>query len=406
MVCGYCLRNFWRGVLFWGVVAWVFSFFVSKSVGAQDKFFYFGVAVPVVLLLVFGDGGKIPKVILGVVALLFILSVPVFWSGDAEYLNLVGRYARYFILTSCVFLAPFLLRKDIDRLSRFLLWAIIVGAFIAALLQWLKFALVLNFELAPQGIAGVGGVGVNPNVTGAAMGVAFLVAGHMSFSLDKGWVRTFLTLACLLFFASICLAFARTAFVAVFMVLVMNRFPIRDFFVYYILLFVLCVFLLAVAWGVYGLDPILAFADRLLSGRVSIWRQLLHDVSGHWWFGLGLQRELEFYNPGPGVQYMTAHNIYFQAFRNGGFFALTALVSLVVLIVRNVDRGNSSYVWRSILSFGLLYALIDAYYYPVSDPNSNWLFLWLPAGYLLVAAIERNGGQERGGRGASFGADI
>lgn len=394
MVSVLSFRCLWRSLLFWGMVLWVLSFFVSVSVGSQDKIFYFGVAVPVFLLLVSGDGKGMPWVIYGVLVLLFLLSVPVFWSGDADYLNLVSRYLRYFFLTSCVFLAPFLLRGHLERLCQSMLWAIIAGAAVAALLQWLKFALVVDFELTSHGVGGVGGIGVNPNVTGAAMGVAFLVSLHVAASLDQGWLRAFCFFFCLLFLSSMSLALARTAFVALFMVLLIQKLPVRQFFVYYLLFFLCCVLLLAASWAVYGLEAVLEYTDRLLAGRVSIWSQLLKDVSGHWWFGLGLQRELEFYTPGLSRPYMTAHNIYLQTLRNGGVFALAALVSLMILIIKNIDSSKGSEPWRSVFIFGLIYALVDAYYYPVSDPNSNWLFLWLPAGYLLMAGIQKNGSRE------------
>ncbi len=388
MVSVQSFRGFWLGMLFWGMVLWVFSFFVSASVGAQDKIFYYAVALPVLLVMVSGGGGRLPFVLCGVLLLLFFLAVPVLWSGDAEYFNLVGRYLRYFFLTSCVFLAPFLLRVSLERLSELMIWAIIGGAIIAAILQWLHFVFVLDSRLTSHGVGGVGGIGVNPNVTGAAMGVAFLAALSVSSTMKNGWCRALLLCACLLFLSSMGLALARTAFVAVVAVLVLGKFPLRAFWLYYLLASVGAVFLAVMFWVAVGQEVALRHADTLLTGRVSIWSQLLSDVSGHWWFGLGLQRDLEFYTPGLSRPYMTAHNIYFQAFRNGGFFALSALVALVLLILRNIDVSKASTLWRNILFFGLVYALVDAYYYPVSDPNSNWLFLWLPAGYLLVAGMK------------------
>lgn len=388
MVSVQSFRDFWLGMLFWGMVLWMFSFFVSASVGAQDKIFYYAVALPVLLVMVTGGGRRLPFVLCGVLLLLFFLAVPVLWNGDTEYFNLVGRYLRYFFLTSCVFLAPFLLRASLERLSKLMLWAVIGGAIIAAVLQWMHFVFVLDFRLTSHGVGGVGGIGVNPNVTGAAMGVALLAAFYVSSTLKNGWCRALLLCACLLFLSSMGLALARTAFVAVAAVLVLGRFSLREFWRYYLLVSVGAVLLAVMFWIVVGQEAALHHADKLLTGRISIWRQLLSDVSGHWWFGLGLQRDLEFYTPGLSRPYMTAHNIYFQAFRNGGFFALSALVALVLLILRSIDVSKASKPWRSILFFGLIYALVDAYYYPVSDPNSNWLFLWLPAGYLLVAGMK------------------
>lgn len=399
MVSAQSFRDFWLGVLFWGMVLWVFSFFVSASAGSQDKIFYYAVAVPVLLVRISGGGGRLPSALYGVLLLLFLLAVPVLWNGDAEYLGLVARYLRYLVLTSCVFLAPFLLKASLERLSGLMLWAIIGGAIIAAVLQWLNFVFVLDLRLTSHGVGGVGGIGINPNVTGAAMGVALLAALSVCSTLKNGWCRALLLCACLLFLSSMGLALARTAFVAVAAVLVLGRFPLREFWRYYLLAFMGAVLLAVIFWIAVGQEAALQHADRLLTGRVSIWRQLLSDVSGHWWFGLGLQRDLEFYTPGLSRPYMTAHNIYFQAFRNGGFFALTALVALVLLILRNIDVSKASKPWGNILFFGLIYALVDAYYYPVSDPNSNWLFLWLPAGYLLVAGMKSKESQAvSGGR--------
>ena len=137
MVSVQSFRDFWLGMLFWGMVLWMFSFFVSASVGAQDKIFYYAVALPVLLVMVTGGGRRLPFVLCGVLLLLFFLAVPVLWNGDTEYFNLVGRYLRYFFLTSCVFLAPFLLRASLERLSKLMLWAVIGGAIIAAVLQWM-----------------------------------------------------------------------------------------------------------------------------------------------------------------------------------------------------------------------------------------------------------------------------
>jgi hypothetical protein len=377
-------RVFWQYFLFFGLILWVFFFYVCPSTGWQDKTFYYAVVIPVLFIFISGGGRELPKVVLFVVLLLFALMSPVFWSGDQDYWGLVARYLRYFLLTSFIFFAPFLVPEPISRLSKAMLWAIVAGGVVAAILQWMKFIFVLDFSITSHGVSGVGGIGINPNVTGAAMGVALLVAPSVALSIKEGWRGVFLFIVSLLFLSSMGLALARTAFVAVAAVLVLKKFPLRSFTKHYLGIVVLFLLFLLLCFGFFGQEKVLIFSDDLLTNRISIWRQLLNDVSGHWWFGLGLQRELEFVTPGLSRPF-TAHNLYLQVLRNGGFFAFFAILALVFLILRNIDTSQESEPWRGVLVFGLIYALVDAYYYPVSDPNSNWLFLWLPAAYLLAA---------------------
>jgi O-antigen ligase len=125
------------------------------------------------------------------------------------------------------------------------------------------------------------------------------------------------------------------------------------------------------------------------SFRPGIWKQLLADMNGHWWFGQG-------YLVNPKVEALGflhdhAHNSYLASLRDGG--ALGLLLLLAILAVAGLwalrlykDRGERLYL--ALLLYGMTCITMD-FDRLLVHPKEIWLFFWLPIALIMAVYPHR-----------------
>ncbi|MCZ6829288.1 MAG: O-antigen ligase family protein [Gammaproteobacteria bacterium] len=148
---------------------------------------------------------------------------------------------------------------------------------------------------------------------------------------------------------------------------------------------------LAVSWSLLAINP-QDWGHRVVdfSFRPGIWKQLLADMDGHWWFGKGylVDPKVEAY----GIVHNHAHNGYLASLRDGGLAGLAlilAILGLAGLWAFRLYRQRGERLYLALLLYGMTCISMD-FDRLLVHPKEMWLFFWLPIALIMAAYAHRD----------------
>ncbi len=362
-----------------GLLLYVCGFYLAPSSKAQYLTLYIGLILPALYYTLFHFRRYFlddQRALLWVALITIALYLPSLWV-DGDVLDTLRKNLKCVLFVISLGVAVRHLHLEYPQLQEHLPALILAASLIALAL----FFIVLAREgVIFRGNHGMGNLGDNPNETGLALSVGFLV---LTVSLMKK-VRLSAALLCLPFLVAITLASSRAAMLGLAVTL-----PFAFLFHHQrnrlaVLWLTLC---LAGALTIVGL--MLAGyldAERLLSKRPSLWGEFLsHFPEFNLLSGSGLSGSVTVFSQVQDKK-LEPHSLYFALLLRGGLLALALFIALIWLTVRkHGGRASRQSIWLYILLFGLTTQFFEGVY-PVRPPNSFWLYTWLPILMILLKA--------------------
>ena len=148
---------------------------------------------------------------------------------------------------------------------------------------------------------------------------------------------------------------------------------------------------LAVSWSLLAINP-RDWGPRVaeFSFRPGIWKQMLADMDGHWWFGRGylVNPKVEAY----GIIHNHAHNGYLASLRDGGLVGLAlilAILGLAGLWAFRLYRQRGERLYLALLLYGMTCIAMD-FDRLLVHPKEMWLFFWLPIALIMASYPHRH----------------
>lgn len=141
---------------------------------------------------------------------------------------------------------------------------------------------------------------------------------------------------------------------------------------------------IALLWQV--LQPTHGLLDRGLSYRPAIWLEVLRQLDGHWWFGLGLSHPQVFAVPGLEQPLADTHNIELGVLFSGGLIGLGLWMALYTYALRHAwqqRQRNDVLLASTLVVFGLAAGLTEGSAF-FSRPKEHWFLLWIPLALLAA----------------------
>jgi hypothetical protein len=148
---------------------------------------------------------------------------------------------------------------------------------------------------------------------------------------------------------------------------------------------------LGVSWSLLAINP-QDWGPRVadFSFRPGIWKQVLTDMDGHWWFGKGylVNPKVEAY----GMLHNHAHNGYLASLRDGGLIGLAlilAILGLAGLWALRLYRQRGERLYLALLLYGMTCIAMD-FDRLLVHPKEIWLFFWLPIVLIMASYPHRH----------------
>ena len=126
--------------------------------------------------------------------------------------------------------------------------------------------------------------------------------------------------------------------------------------------------------------------ERGLSFRPGIWGYVIEETAPHWLFGQGYHGDAPIPIDNGSQVVGHAHSLYLSVYRFSGLLGVVALVYLLFLtIARKVTSNN---VWKQdvtfwLFLFALLVCVVNARF-PLDRPGWIWLVFWIPLVLVLA----------------------
>jgi O-antigen ligase len=143
---------------------------------------------------------------------------------------------------------------------------------------------------------------------------------------------------------------------------------------------------LAASWGILAANPA-TWEQRVmtLSFRPGIWKQILDDMSGHWWFGHGYASDSTV--AAYGTVFDHAHNSYLATLRDGGIVGLALLIAMLMVGLWwawRLYRHHGQRLQLALLLYGMTCISTD-FDRLLIHPKELWLFFWLPVSLVMAS---------------------
>lgn len=142
----------------------------------------------------------------------------------------------------------------------------------------------------------------------------------------------------------------------------------------------------AASWALMAANPD-EWLNRVgdFSFRPGIWRQVVADMQGHWWFGHGylVNPEVGAY----GQVFSHAHNSYLASLRDGGLVGLALLLAILAIATRwgwRLYRDRGERIYLALIIYGMTCIAMD-FDRLLLHPKEIWLFFWLPIALIMAA---------------------
>jgi len=369
-----------------GFLLWVAGFYLAPSSGAQDRIYYNCFVIPF-LLLSFFKGKEFAldpryRNQRWLLFMVFLLWLPVCWGNSDNQLDVARKeFKNLLMIYSILFGTAFLLYRP-SSLLKHVQATIVSAAAIAAVLffhgAWQTFHQGSGIG---EGLNGYGNLGDNPNETGLAFAAALLVVMHKLPDL-RGKKLAGALLFAFAILVALLLTMGRTGMLAVAAgTLASYARYLRARQVAVLFLSAGAVFLVSLAafpeWYSY-------IIQAGLSRRPDVWQPRIEDFLNHPLFGIGLNGEHVRYIPEL-QKMLDSHNLYIDTALRSGIYGLLVLTGIIVFSVsRGITLPRKESLFLYLLVFGLVSQFFEGYY-TLYDPNSFWLFIWLPIA--MIAAL-------------------
>ena len=127
------------------------------------------------------------------------------------------------------------------------------------------------------------------------------------------------------------------------------------------------------------------FRVEAFSFRPGIWQQVIRDMQGHWFVGVGLLSDttVAAYDR----SFSHAHNAYLATLRDGGLVGLSLLLSMLAVAVFwawRLYRQRGERLYLALLLQAMVFVTMD-FDRLLVHPKELWLFFWVP--FALVMAV-------------------
>lgn len=371
------------GWLVIGLVLYLCGFYLAPSSKAQYLTLYIGLILPALYFTLFHFRRYYlddQRSLLWVALITIALYLPSMWV-DGDVIDTLRKNLKCVIFVISLAVAIRHLQLDHPALSQRFPSIILAVSSVALLL----FYIVLAREgLQKDGNLGMGNLGDNPNETGLALSVGFLILATSL--ITKTRLVSYLLASA--FLVAIMLANSRAAMLGLavslpFAVLFQKGYSKLA------IGYLLCCLLGALAIVGLMLAGYLD-AERLLSKRPSLWGEFLsHFTNFHPLWGSGLSGGVTVFSEVQGKK-LEPHSLFFALLLRGGLLAAGIFMALLALtIVRHGRKASPHSIWLYILLFGLVTQFFEGVY-PVRPPNSFWLYTWLPILMILLKANKKH----------------
>ncbi|MGY4531828.1 O-antigen ligase [Pseudomonas sp. TE3786] len=134
------------------------------------------------------------------------------------------------------------------------------------------------------------------------------------------------------------------------------------------------------------LQPEQGLLDRGLSYRPAIWLEVLRQVEGHLWFGLGLGHPQVFAVAGLEQALADTHNIELGVLFEGGLIGLALWLAIYAYALGYAwchRQRNEVLMASALVVFGLVAGLTEGSAF-FSRPKEHWFLLWIPLALLAA----------------------
>jgi O-antigen ligase len=126
------------------------------------------------------------------------------------------------------------------------------------------------------------------------------------------------------------------------------------------------------------------------SFRPGIWKQVIADMEGHWWFGHGylLPPQVSAYDK----VFDHAHNSYLATLRDGGVVGLALLLTMLAVAVTwawRLNKLRGERIYLALILYAMTCIAMD-YDRLLVHPKELWLFFWLPVALTMAAYSRRD----------------
>lgn len=360
-----------------GLVLYLCGFYLAPSSKAQYLTLYIGLILPALYYTLFHFRRYFlddRRALLWVSLVTIALYLPSLWV-EGDTLDTLRKNLKCVFFVISLGVAVRHLQLAFPQLAQRIPDMLLAASLVALLL----FYVVLFQEgLQKAGNTGMGNLGDNPNETGLAFSVGFLV---LAVSLiNRARLAGYLLGALLL--VAIVLANSRAAMLGLAVSLPFAVLFQRQHNRLATLWLALC---LLGAITIVGL--MLAGyldAEKLLSKRPSLWGEFLsHFPSFNLLSGSGLSGSVTVFSEVQNKK-LEPHSLFFALILRGGLLAVCLFTGLVWMTVRkHGNQPSTQSIWLYILLFGLTTQFFEGVY-PVRPPNSFWLYTWLPIFMILL----------------------
>ncbi len=378
-------ERFFSAWLIVGLVLYVGGFYLAPSSKAQYLTLDIGLILPALYFSLFhfrryflGEH----RALLWVALITIGLYLPSLWVGG-EILDTLRKNLKCVVFVISLAVAIRHLQLNFPDLAEQFPTLILAASIVALLLFYVVLA---QHGLQKHGNLGMGNLGDNPNETGLALSVGFLILATSL--LAKARVAGFVLV--IPFLIAIALANSRAAMLGLAVTLPFAALFQRGQNRIATLYLVLC---LAGALSIIGLMLTGHLdAERLLSKRPSLWGEFLsHFPNFNLISGSGLSGSVTVFSEVQGKK-LEPHSLFFALILRGGLLAMGLFLTLIWMTVRKHGRQASQQsIWLYILLFGLTTQFFEGVY-PVRPPNSFWLYTWLPI-LMILLKVDRKHAQ-------------
>lgn len=361
-----------RGMVYFYAVYIAGYFLLPMATGHRKV--YYALIIPSVLVLwrelaAFYRGNLLALLLLLYTA--YMMST-LWWTLDFDSIGAAEQLGYSFSVLTFCFISGFVWQQypqRMDKLAHRATW-LAAGAAVVSIIAWYLDHPFPSSRLEPLGVMH------HQNKASCAYGIFLVLCIHYIFT-ERGRDNKAIYVAIgAAILSLVLLTQSRTALAAVAVALLV--------LVGYRALGVL-VLGAAASWALLAINPRM-WQERVLdfSFRPGIWRQLIEDMPGYWWFGKG-------YLADPHVAayervFNHAHNGYLATLRDGGVVGLMLLMAMLAVALLwgwRLYNKRGERIYLALLLYGTTCITMD-YDRLLVHPKELWLYFWLPIALIMA----------------------
>ncbi len=312
------------------------------------------------------------------------LFIPVFWSPDFDRELVDDKFKAALYIVVWLVAVAYLIDRYPEWWSTALKFLVLVSMVVAVYIVWDRYSGDWNFKRTLI----TDWRYYNQNRMAKCFAFVFFISLWLTIYRASGIAEKMLYLASAsVFFGVVVLSKSSGAMGAVILTL-----PVM-FFLFFreklnLKWFVGLVFMIGALIGLLWLSGIL---DSHLQGgwarRDIIWFAIWEDFLQSPWFGQGLLAYVRVV-ASDGHSYGHEHSLFFALLRHSGIFGCAVFIAFLGKLTVGAISSDKAMVclWLTLLVLGLIGSLSTGKY-PLERPTEDWIFVWVPAAFLLGILI-------------------